>query len=249
MKKYLLTILLTIASCLVVNQAHASIAFVSSAATNVNSVSLTVNVTVNNLLIVSCQNTNGASFSNPSDTIGNTFHAITTVYSGSAGYTSAYYAISSGTNTTDSVSCSFSGNSPSIAVSQYSGIAQTSPLDISTTTTTGYSGTAVSPSFTTAQASELAYYIAWGSGGDLTGCTASDGASNTYNARVYQPTGTSYCTGDSIYSTVATNNNITVQNGGHGEYWAALFATFKGAGGSVAATPIYPTFQWIDTNE
>lgn len=145
------------------HNAHAAIAFVSTSTAGGTAAATTATTSINtisgNLLSVECRH--GTTFVNPTsvtDTIGNTYTNAVIASNTVAGAISGYWAISSGSNASNIVSCNFASSVSNrvIAVQQHSGTAQTNPLDVTSTAATASSVTSLtSGAYTTTNANEV----------------------------------------------------------------------------------------------
>lgn len=161
--------------------AHAAIAFVSTSTAGGVAAATTATTSINtisgNLLSVECRH--GTTFVNPTsvtDTIGNTYTNAVIASNTVAGAISGYWAISSGSNAANIVSCNFASSVSNrvIAVQQHSGIAQTNPLDVTSTAATASSVTSLtSGAYTTTNANEVIItYVDANSDGSVTSVSA-----------------------------------------------------------------------------
>ena len=192
----------------------------------------TLNVTTNNLIVTGCRH--GSTFvapTNVTDTIGNTFTLIATASDTNDGAMSVYYAISSGSNASDTVGCNFASSVAfrDITVMQYTGISTVTPLDTFSTTSTLTTSTVYKTApYTTSNANDLIIsYVAVGNG------TALVSASNNYLIRTDLDNAIiAVGTAQSAVASIQTATSTTWVCAGASSTWMNVNAAFEYTGSS-----------------
>jgi hypothetical protein len=241
MKKFLLASLGIVASLLLTQQAFAAIALVNSSLTANNAagtnVTSSLSITTGNLIVLSCRHgTTFVSPSNVTDTIGNVFTDFAIASNSASGAIDGYWAISSGTNAADVISCNFASSvgGRSIVALQYSGVASTTPLDATSTnaSTTLTSSFSTGP-FTTTSTNEVIVGMGSGGGGSQ---TIAAGSGYTMEASTTFGGSTAIGTEDKIVSSIQTGVSSTIQTVSGSQNWMFIAGTFKAASAVVSTS-------------
>lgn len=230
--------------------AHAAPLFVSSssfgATAAATSVSTTLSVTANNLVVAGCRaGTTFVAPNNVTDTIGNVFTQFSIASDSNDGSLTGYFAISSGTNASDVIRCNFASSRSfrNITAASYSGVATSSPLD--TTSTAGTATTSKifsSGTFSTGNAKDLI----WTEGQNGTGNSMS-AISGGYNIRSnLDNVFIGVADADLAVSTIQTSQSIQWTTSASSS-WMVIVGAFKAAPYTPASFTYYRTLTVTST--
>lgn len=221
-----------------------SIVYVQSAITRKSNagnpaVSFSATPTVGNLVVaaVACYSASNCNVTSVTDNQANTYTVIAknVAYFSTQATVSLYYTVVTASSGTFTVTANLTASSDStLAVAEYSGVAQSSPVDISTTATG--SSTAATATMTTTNANDLLIQVV-GIGGSGAAPTAGSG----FTMRQSSSGSLSESIGlqDQVVTTAGSKTaSMTTPDSG----WATVFVAFKQA----AAASVVIGRAWIE---
>lgn len=195
------------------------------------------NVTAGNFLVGYCYSANVGATVVAADSLGQTWSEAQSQSQTTDGNVMKIVYFPNTVGGANTLTCTFTGGGPSFrcGVSEYSGVATTTPLD-QHTSAQGAAGTGDSGSVTPSQDNELVIMAASNSNG-----TTFTIGTGTKRVNVPDATSTRIGGGEEIQTTATTRQSSWTF--GSSANWASLIATFKPAGG--AATVVCPSMNFL----
>jgi hypothetical protein len=198
-----------------------------AAASTTNSV--TLNVSSTNLIVIACRSggTDILASSVSDAPLNNTWNlAAAKSDGGSVGAVSIFYTISNGSSVSDKITCTYPSAVQWLSnnVVQYSGVAQSNPLDATSTISVGGQGNVTSTAFTTTQANEVIIAFASQATNNTTFA-----AGNNYTLRAGNESGADQMAEDWITTSIQSNQVAGASSADTTDPWIMDVATFKAA--------------------